>query len=103
MSKLNEIFTRNYDENSDQGHFLEIDVDYPKKLFDLRKDIPFLHERKKVNKIEKFICSIEDKEKYVVHIKVLKQPLNHELVLEKVHRVIHFNQRLVKTICRYEY
>ena len=63
----------------------------------------FLHERKKVNKIEKFICSIEDKEKYVVHIKVLKQPLNHELVLEKVHRVIHFNQRLVKTICRYEY
>ena len=103
LSKFNETFIRNYDENSDKGYFLETDVDYPKKLFDLRKDLPFLSERKKVNKIEKLICGIEDKEKCVVHIKVLKQPLNHELVLKKVHRVIQFNQRLVKTICRYEY
>ena len=64
-----------------------------KKLFDLHKDLPFLPERKKVNKIEKLICSIEDKEKYVMHIKVLKQALNHGLVLKKVHRVIQFNQK----------
>ena len=42
--------------------------------------------------MEKFICSIEDKEKYVIHIRVLKQALNHGLVLRKVHRVIQFNQ-----------
>ena len=36
---------------------------------------------------------IEDKEKYVMHIKVLKQALNHELVLKNVHRVIQFNQK----------
>ena len=72
LSKFNEIFIRNYDENSDKGYFLEVDVDYPKKLFDLHKDLPFLPERKKVNKIEKLICSIEDKEKYVIHIRVLK-------------------------------
>ena len=30
---------------------------------------------------------------YVVHIRALKQALNHELVLRKVHRVIIFNQR----------
>ena len=64
-----------------------------KKLFDLRKDLPFLPERKKVNKIEKLICSIEVKEKYAVHIKAFKQALNHGLVLKKVHRVIQFDQK----------
>ena len=45
-------------------------------------------ERKKINKVEKLVCSIEDKEKYVIHIRVLKQALNHSLVLWKVRRVI---------------
>ena len=93
LSKFNEIFIRNYDENSDKGYFLEVDVDYPKKLFNLHKDLPFLPERKKVYKVEKLICNIEDKEKYVTHIKVLKQALNHGLVFKKVHRVIQFNQK----------
>ena len=77
-SRFNEIFITNYDENSDKGYFLEVDGDYPKKLFDLHKDLSFLSERKKVNKVEKLISNIEDKEKYVVHIKVLQQTLNHD-------------------------
>ena len=93
LSRFNEIFIRNYDENSDKGYFLEWDVDYPKKLFNLHKDLPFLPERKKVNKVEKLICNIEDKEKYVMHIKVLKEALNHGLVLKTAHRVIQFNQK----------
>ena len=92
LSIFNKIFIRNCDENSDKGYFLEVDVEYPKELFDLHKDLPFLPESKKVNKVEKLICSIEDKEKYVMHIKVLKQALNHGLVFKKVHRVIQFNQ-----------
>ena len=83
----------NYNENSDKRYFLEVDIDYLKELFNLHKDLPFLPERKKVNKVEKLICNIEDKEKYVMHIKVLKQALNHGLVLKKVHRVIQFNQK----------
>ena len=31
--------------------------------------------------------------KTVVHIKALKQALNYGLILKKVHRVIHFNQK----------
>ena len=68
LSKFNEILIRNYDDNSDIGYFLELDIDYPKELFNLHKVIPFLPERKKVNKVEKLICNIEDKEKYVMHI-----------------------------------
>ena len=83
---------RNTDENSDKRYFLEVDVDYPKKLFHLHKFLPFLPERKNVNKVEKRICKIEDKEKYAMHIKVLKLALNHGLVL-KVHTVIQFNQK----------
>ena len=30
---------------------------------------------------------------YVVHIRTLKQALNHRLILRKVHRVIQFNQK----------
>ena len=93
ISRFNEIFIRNYDENSDKGYFLELDIDYPKQLCNLHKDLPFLPERKKVNRVEKLICNIEDKEKYVMHIKVLKQALNHGLVFKKVHRVIQFNQK----------
>ena len=90
LSRFNEIFIKNYNENSDIGYFLEVDIDYPKELFNLHKDLPFLPERKKVNKVEKLICSIEDKEKYVIHIRALKQALNHGLKLKEVYRVIQF-------------
>ena len=36
--------------------------------------------------------NIEDKENYVIHISALKQAIDHELILKKVHRVIEFRQ-----------
>ena len=41
-------------------YFLEVDIDYSKELFNFHKDLPFLPERKKVGKVEKVICNIED-------------------------------------------
>ena len=61
--------------------------------FNFHKDLIFLPERKKINKVEKLICSTEDKEKCDIHIRVLRQALDHRLVLGKVRRVIQFNQR----------
>ena len=93
LSKFNQDFINEYDEDSNTGYFLEVDVVHPKTLFNSNKDLTFLPERKKVEKVEKIICSIEDQEKYVIHIKALKQAFNHGLKLKEVHRVIQFNQK----------
>ena len=93
ISKFNEDFIKNYDENTNKGYFFEVDIDYPKELFNLHKDLPFLPERKKAEKVEKLICSIEDKKKYVIHMRVLKQALSCGLKLKKVHRIVQFKQK----------
>ena len=46
----------------------------------------------KLEKVEKLVTNLHDKIEYVFHIRNLKQPFNHELVLKKVYRVIKFNQ-----------
>ena len=46
----------------------------------------------KINKCRKLICNLYDKNNYVLHIRSLKQALNHGLILKKVQRVIQFNQ-----------
>ena len=109
LSQFNEDFIKNYYENSDIGYFLEVDVEYSKKLFNLHKDLPFLPERKelfglhkdllsildrkKLENVEKLLGDIEDKKKYVIHIRALKQALNDGLILKRVHTVIQFNQK----------
>ena len=59
----------------------------------LIKNYHFCQKEKKKEKVEKIVSSIEDKEKYVIHIRALKQALNHGLKLKKVHRVIKFKQK----------
>ena len=92
-SKINEKFIKNYNENSNKGYILEVDVKYPKKLHDSHSDLPFLPKRMKIDKCKKLVCNLRNKKKYVVHIKSLKQALNHELKLKRVHRIIEFNQK----------
>ena len=76
---------KNYDEEKDEGYFLELDVQYTEKLHEFHNfhDLPFLPERKKIEKFEKFLANLHDKTEYVTHIRNLKQALNKGLILRK--------------------
>ena len=74
-------------EESDEGYFLKVDVQYAEKLHELHNDLLFLPERMKIEKFEKLVANLHDKTEYVIHIRNLKLALNHGLVLKKVHRV----------------
>ena len=98
ISSINKKLTKiiklikNSDEDSDKGYILEVHVEYPKNLHDFHSDLTFLPERMKINKCNKLVCNLYDKENYVVHIRALKQALNHGLILKKMHGVIQLNQ-----------
>ena len=44
-SQFKEDFINGYNEESDEGYFLEVEFQCPKKLHELHKDLPFLPER----------------------------------------------------------
>ena len=46
----------------------------------------------KIKKTEKLVANLHDK-KYFIHIRNLKQALNQGLVLNKIHRIIKFDQK----------
>ena len=92
ISKFNEAFIKNYHENSDKGYILKVDVKYPEKICMLHSDLAFLAERMKINKCTKLTCTIQNKENYLIHIRALKQAINHGLELTKIHRIIEFDQ-----------
>ena len=71
MLKFNEESIRNYDEDSDKGYILEVDVEYPKNFNDLHSDLPFLSERMKINKYSKLVCNLYDK-KLCCSYKIIK-------------------------------
>ena len=83
LSKSDERFIKNYYEESNKGYFLEVDVEYPKNLFSIHNDLPFLPERSKIKYCNKLVCSVRDNKNYFIQIKALKQALNHEIILKK--------------------
>lgn len=80
---------------------LEIDLDYPQNLHVLHKDLPFCahHLNSKImtvptkpSKNSKLFATFYYEKKYIIHYKNLKQALENDLVLRKIHRVLKFNQ-----------
>ena len=64
LSQFNKDFIKDYDENSNERYFFESDVKYPKNLFVLHNDLPFLREINKIKKCNKLASNIYNKENY---------------------------------------
>ena len=80
-SQFIEDFIKNYNEESYEGYFLEVDVRYLEKLHELHNDLSFLPERLKFEKVEKLVANLHDKTEYVRHIKNVKK---HVLILTQI-------------------
>ena len=103
----------NISDNNEIGHILEVDLEYPKELHDAHNEYPFCCEHINIQKDElsdyasafidkfnlsigrenKLISNLNDKNRYVIHEKYLKQALDAGLKLKKIHRVIQFKQK----------
>ena len=49
-SKTGEELIKKYDNDSDIRVIYKVDIEYPKELHDLHRDLPFLSEKMKINK-----------------------------------------------------
>ena len=63
------ITNEDYNQESDEGYFLEVDVQYLENLHELHNDLSFLPERMKIEKVEKFVANLHDKTEYITHKK----------------------------------
>ena len=101
--------------DSETGHILEVDLNYPKELHDFHNEYPYCCEHTIVennmlspyatyiaekhglvggkNSNSKLVSSLTDKERYVIHEMNLRQAVDAGLVLTKIHRVIEFKQK----------
>ena len=82
VEDISEDFIKSYSDESDEGYFFEVDVQYPENLHKLGNGLPFLPERMKIEKVEKLVANLHDK-KYSIHMQNLKQALNHGLLNSK--------------------
>ena len=84
--------SKSINEESDKSYFLKDDVQYIENVHDLNY-LPFFPERMKIERVEKLVANLHDKTEYVMRMRNLKKAFNHRLILEKVYRMIKFNQK----------
>ncbi|XP_031787978.1 uncharacterized protein LOC107982100 [Nasonia vitripennis] len=81
--------------DADIGYFAEVDLEYPEDLHDDHRDLPFCAEHRTPpnSKQKKLLTTLNDKTKYVIHYRALKQALDNGTRLKKVHRILSFEQK----------
>ena len=72
VKEFDRDFIKNYDDNSDKGYLLEVDVEYPKELYSSHRDLPFCV-RKEVNYMKNL--NIKSVKKLKRHIRKFIRPL----------------------------
>lgn len=108
-AKFTSEYIKKMSPNQQKGFWFEVDIQYPHELHDLHNDYPFCPElatctpSSHMSKIkaqlgikfastQKLVQRLTDKKRYVMHYLNLKQSLENGIVLEKVHRVLSFEQ-----------
>ena len=71
---------------------LEVDLEYPESLHDLHNDYPLAVETVKLDKVNKLVPNLNDKERYILHRDNLKLYESLGLKIKKIHRGITFNE-----------
>ena len=79
--------------NAMKDILLKLTLNTQKNYMNFIMNYHFLPERTKLGKIGKLVTNVHHKTEYVIHVRNLKQALNHGLILKKFHRVIKFNQK----------
>ena len=93
LSEFDEGLIKSYNEKSEETYFLEVDIQYLENLHNIQNNLSILPDKMNIEKGEKTVANLHNKNEYFIHIRNLKQALNHGLVLKKVHRFIKFNQK----------
>ena len=76
----------------EKGYLLEFGVPYPQDLHDLHSDFLFMCEKRKINRIQKLVPNLYNKNKYIIHMMALNQALQDGLILQRIHQAIDFDQ-----------
>ena len=87
-SEFNEDFIKSYDDDNDDDSddiFSKLISSTYKNLHNLQNDLPFLHERMRIEKVKKLVANLRNKTEYVTDIRKLKQALNHGLVSKQTY------------------
>ena len=112
LKNVDKFDVNSINEKGDIGYFLEVDLEYPDKLHELRNDYPLAPEKLaitndmlskyckkiadkydiKVGDVKKLIRNLRNKTKYVLHYRNLQLYLSLEVKLVKIHRMLKFKQ-----------
>ena len=111
VENVDEFDVNSINEKSEIGYFLEVDLEYPNDLHELRNDYPLAPEKLVTNDmlskyckeiadeydiraddVKKLIPNLGNKTKYVLRYRNLQLYLSLGIKLKKIHRVLKFKQ-----------
>ena len=110
--EIKQIDLGKYKEDGKKGLILEVDLEHPQELHDLHNDYPVCPEKVRVSNdmlssyckkiaekynisiglVSKLIPTLRDKKEYVLHYRNLQLYLDLRLKINKIHRVLKFDQ-----------
>ena len=81
-SHFSKDFMEDYNEDTDEGYFPQVHVQYPENFHSRHNDLSFLHDRMKIEKAEKFGANLLD-EKICDTRKKPKTSIKSQISIEK--------------------